>query len=589
MVDGASGNLSLLIVTEARTWTVALPPRGHVVVGRGAEADVRVDDPQLSRKHVALRLGGAQVLLQDLGSTNGTAVGGRRLGANEEVPLALGDTVTIGGAVLTLQSTATSARPRRVWAHGYFEARLEEECARSDRTDGVFVVMRVRVLGGAPTDALANVLGGCLRPADVVAEYAPRELEVLLVATTPEDAGLVARRIEDRFNGEGLPVTIGLATWKRDGRTPEALISRASPIERVAVAPDDTFATEPLRVGAMRRLEPLIERVAGGVINVLIVGETGVGKEVIARTIHEKSPRAKSRLLAINCAALPESLLESELFGFERGAFTGATQSKVGLLEAAEGGTVFLDEAGEMPLALQAKLLRVLDQREVFRVGSVVPRPIDVRFIAATNRDLSGEIARGRFRQDLFFRLNGITLAVPPLRERAEEIVPLARLFAAKASIHAGRGEPRIAPEALALLRGYAWPGNVRELRNVMERAVLLCGGDEIRAEHLPAEKMVPLLPVRGSTLPPASMRAPASDGAASAPHHERATDPKIPLPPRSMTPKSVASLSERDRIRAALDECGGNQTHAARLLGISRGTLIARIQDYAIPRPRKR
>jgi two-component system response regulator AtoC len=269
----------------------------------------------------------------------------------------------------------------------------------------------------------------------------------------------------------------------------------------------------------------------------------------------------------------------------------------VGLLEAAEGGTVFLDEAGEMPLSLQAKLLRVLDQREVFRVGSVVARPIDVRFIAATNRDLAGEIARGRFRQDLFFRLNGIMLAVPPLRERVEEIVPLARMFVTKAARHARRGnEPRISNEALAQLRAYSWPGNVRELRNVMERAVLLCAGDEIRPEHLPGEKMVPLLSVRPSNAPPPLMTADADD----------MEDTKVRPPSGAMTRPEARSgpvlsaraplskptpgvISERDRIRMALDECGGNQTHAARLLGISRGTLIARIQQHELPRPRKR
>jgi two-component system response regulator AtoC len=435
---------------------------------------------------------------------------------------------------------------------------------------------------GGPTEALANLLAMCLRPADIVAEYAPSELELLLVATTPDETALVARRIEDRFNQDGLAVQIGIAVWKRDGRTPEALISHAATVERESGRPGDAFATEPLRLGAMRRLEPLIERVAGGVINVLIVGETGVGKEVIARSIHEKSPRAKARLVPINCAALSETLLESELFGYEKGAFTGAMQAKVGLLEAAEGGTVFLDEAGEMPPALQAKLLRVLDQREVFRVGSVVPRPIDVRFIAATNRDLAGEIARGRFRQDLFFRLNGITLAVPPLRERVEEIIPLARVFVSKASRNAGRAEPRISGDALALLRTYTWPGNVRELRNVMERAVLLCSGDEIHVEHLPGEKMVPLLspPARPSNAPTG----------AGATRDEMETAEATTESRSLLSPKTpMGSISERDRICAALDECGGNQTHAARLLGISRGTLIARIQQHDIRRPRKR
>jgi len=239
----------------------------------------------------------------------------------------------------------------------------------------------------------------------------------------------------------------------------------------------------------------------------------------------------------------------------------------------------------------------VLDQREVFRVGSVTPRPIDVRFIAATNRDLAGEIARGRFRQDLFFRLNGIMVAVPPLRERVEEIVPLARMFVTKAARHARRGsEPRVSNEALAQLRAYSWPGNVRELRNVMERAVLLCAGDEIRPEHLPGEKMMLLLPARPSNAPPPLVSSDADDLEDTkvrplSPGVSRAEARNGPaLPGRdSQSKPTPGAISERDRIRMALDECGGNQTHAARLLGISRGTLIARIQQHEIPRPRKR
>jgi DNA-binding NtrC family response regulator len=580
MHEKHAGHLSLLIVTESGTSTVMLPARGAVVLGRGQEADVRVDDAQLSRRHLLVTLG-ASPTVRDLGSMNGTRLGERRLPANEDVPIALGDTVVLGAAVITLQSTATSVRPRRIWAHGYFEARIEEECARADRNGQPFAVMRVRVNEGAAKDGnepLANVLGDVLRPSDIVAVYAPGELEVLLVDTTPADAEAIARRVESRFFQGGIAVETGIAHWKRDGRTPEALIAHAGAFANSRPTPPGDSATAPLRVGAMQRLQPLIDRIASGIINVLIVGETGVGKEVTARAIHERSPRASKRLMAINCAALPEALLESELFGHERGAFTGALQAKVGLLEAAEGGTVFLDEAGEMPLAFQAKLLRVLDQREVFRVGSVTPRTIDVRFIAATNRDLAGEIARGTFRQDLYFRLNGILLAIPPLRERVEEIMPLARTFVSKACRQGGRArEPKISGQAASLLEGYEWPGNVRELRNVLERAVLLCSGDEIRLEHLPGEKMVPVLPARPS-MPPMSSR----DGDAF-----EFNEPPTQTSLRTALPAHGAD--DRERVLAALEECAGNQTHAAKLLGVSRGTLIARIKEYDIPRPRKR
>jgi transcriptional regulator with GAF, ATPase, and Fis domain len=282
--------------------------------------------------------------------------------------------------------------------------------------------------------------------------------------------------------------------------------------------------------------------------------------------VHARSPRAEKPLVSINCAALSEALLESELFGHEKGAFTGAVATKQGLLESADGGTVFLDEVGEMPLALQAKLLRVLEQREVLRVGSLRPRSIDVRFLAATNRELEAEITAGRFRQDLYFRLNGVAMVIPPLRERLDEIESLAKSFVAQACERARRASLKIAPEVFELLRRYAWPGNIRELRNVMERAVLLTSGGVITLESFPANMMsAPLRAIAGS------MQA-------------SPQEPTIPPPP-IVLPEG----DERARIIAALAACDGNQTHAAKLLGISRRTLITRIEEYDLPRPRKK
>jgi DNA-binding NtrC family response regulator/GGDEF domain-containing protein len=577
-MDGASGHLSLLIVTDAGTRTVPLPERGEVVVGRGREADVRVDDAQLSRRHVVIAPGNPPVL-RDLGSLNGTTVGGRKLKANESLPLSLGDTITIGRSVLTLQSMATSARPRRVWSHGYFEARLEEECARADRKDAPFVIARVRLMGAGAAEDVTRILSACLRPSDIVAEYAPREHEILFVETDAGDAGHIARRIEEAFNRRGYGVHVGLATFKRDGRTPEALIAAASPQGHETGGLE--AGTEPLRVGALQRLEPLIARIAPGIISVLIVGETGVGKEVLARIIHERSPRAGAKLVAINCAALPETLLESELFGHERGAFTGAVQARVGLLESAGGGTVFLDEIGEMPVALQAKLLRVLDQREVTRLGSAEARPIDVRFMAATNRDLAAEIQRGRFRQDFYFRLSGVTLAIPPLRERVEEIEPLARKFVAGGARQIERAHaPTISQAAVTLLERYEWPGNVRELKNVIERAVLLCTGDTIEPEHLPADKFVPVVAAK-PTVPPAAEKTDDGDTFSD----EEPSTQNIPILPATASTDDP----ERARIVRVLEECGWNQTQAARILGVARGTLIARMDQFELRRPRKR
>jgi two-component system response regulator AtoC len=311
----------------------------------------------------------------------------------------------------------------------------------------------------------------------------------------------------------------------------------------------------------MQRLHSLIERVAPGKIPVLLLGETGVGKEVFAETLHRLSPRATKPLLRLNCVAFSETLLESELFGHEKGAFTGAAQAKPGLLEDADGGTVFIDEVGELPGAIQVKLLRVIEDHEVMRIGSLKPRKLDVRFVAATNRNLEAEIAAGRFRQDLFFRLNGMTLVIPPLRERASEIEPLARAFLKRATREAGlQTEPGLSAEALALLRSYSWPGNIRELRNVIERAVLLCAGSCIGPEHLPTDKMSATF-VPSPNVPPAS-----------------------PADLR-MTLRSI----EREQILDALAKCKGNQSQAAKLLGISRSTIIARIEQYGIGRPRRR
>jgi transcriptional regulator with AAA-type ATPase domain len=308
---------------------------------------------------------------------------------------------------------------------------------------------------------------------------------------------------------------------------------------------------------AMLRIQQLAARAAAGTINVLITGETGVGKELLAETVHRLSPRKDGPYVCLNCAALSETLLESELFGHERGAFTGAVAAKPGLMETAHGGTLFMDEVGELPLPTQAKLLRVLETREVARLGSVKPRKVDLRLVAATNRDLEAEVARGAFRRDLYFRLNGITLTIPPLRARVGEIRRLAETFVAQICRELGRPEPAIPERVAVMLEAYSWPGNIRELKNVMERAVLLCTGPVIGFEHLPLDKLA---------APPAS-----------SPGHAPSGD-SIPAGPPD----------ERQKIIDALAACAGNQSRAAKLLGISRRTLVARLDDYKIPRPKK-
>lgn len=238
----------------------------------------------------------------------------------------------------------------------------------------------------------------------------------------------------------------------------------------------------------MARLARFIARAGPAVSNVLIEGESGTGKELVARALHRSSPRSKGPFVAVNCAALPESLLESELFGYERGAFTGAVVQRKGKFERAAGGTLFLDEAGELSLPMQAKLLRALEERAIDRIGGRMPIPVDVRFIAATNRNLNLEVAAGRFRADLYYRLKVLYVRTPPLRERREDIMGLAGHFLIRYAKLAGRPVYGISPEAEAVLKGYQWPGNVRQLQNVIEQAVVLGSGDVILKEDLPDE-----------------------------------------------------------------------------------------------------
>ena len=325
--------------------------------------------------------------------------------------------------------------------------------------------------------------------------------------------------------------------------------------------PADVVVIDP----AMSRIHRLVEQVARSTLPVLVLGETGVGKEIIATAVHRASLRPDKPLVKLNCAALPETLLESELFGYEKGAFTGAVTSKTGLIESAHGGTFFLDEVGEMPLSTQAKLLRVLENGEVLRIGGRKPSRVDVRFVSATNRDLRFLMGSGQFRSDLYFRLNGMAITIPPLRERAGDIQPLAEAFLVDFAARVSRPAPSLAPEALFALSTYAWPGNVRELRNVLDRSAVMCAGGALTLDVL--RDAAPEV-VAGDAEPPrARQPAPA---------------------PAAEPPRAPAGQAERERILDALAQANGNQKRAAEILGVSRRTLGNKLDALAIGRPRK-
>ncbi len=362
--------------------------------------------------------------------------------------------------------------------------------------------------------------------------------------------------------GAGATLELGHATIIIAGGEPIAPASMLPPdgTPRVTSPPDAPGAlVEP----TMDRLHRLVQMVAAARIGVILLGETGVGKEVMAEAIHRASPRSSQPLVRLNCAALPEALLEGELFGYERGAFTGAMTAKPGLLETADGGSVFLDEVTDLSPTTQAKLLRVIESREVLRLGALSPRKIDLRFISATNRDPEVLVSSGLFRRDLYYRLNGITITIPPLRDRTAEIGPLAEAFAMQASRQMGRAPLGITPHAMARLMRHAWPGNIRELRNVIERAVALSGQGPIDVPHLGLD--LPASPVN-ALAPGVSITAEASVAGLR---------------------QEVEELEKR-RIADALERSAGNQTTAAKLLGISRRTLLGRLDAYGLPRPRK-
>ncbi len=543
--------LLLVLITQDGASSIPLPENGTITIGRSAENTIKLDDPLISRTHAAIHVGNI-LEVEDLASANGTRFLGRELLANVRQRIEVGQVVDLGSSMIVVQrTTSLNAPSKKLVSHAHLEIRLEEECARSaSGTRAPFSLIRLHV-ENISRRKLELIFSENLRAQDVVASYGPRDLEVLLLDSVRSRTERVARELVSAMETAGGSAEVAIASYPADGISADALISCASAALRKEAGTMDVVVAD----AAMQDLYRVIERVAQGSISVLFLGETGVGKEVVASALHRSSPRRSAPLLRLNCAALSETLVDSELFGHEKGAFTGADRAKVGLLEAANGGTIFLDEVGELPLPTQAKLLRALEQREVLRVGALTARKIDVRFVSATNRDLEQEIARGKFRRDLYYRLNGVTLRVPPLRERKREIEPLARSFAERVSAEMGRPVPSLSASALDLLRSYSWPGNIRELKNAVERAVLLAEDDTIDPVHLPIEKLL-----------------------TSWPKDQEETLAEL----------DDEARADRARIVEALEQCAGNQTRASEILGISRQTLSKRLALYDIPRPRK-
>ncbi len=342
------------------------------------------------------------------------------------------------------------------------------------------------------------------------------------------------------------------------------------------------------RSEAMRRLLDLLEKVAPHPTSVLLTGPTGTGKELLARVLHQESPRRDGPFVAVNCGAIPEQLLESEFFGHAKGAFTGADRDHEGLLESGAGGTLFLDEVGELPESLQVKLLRAIQEREVRRLGETRSRPLDLRILAATNRELGVEIEAGRFRSDLYFRLAVVTLAIPPLAERPDDIPPLVEHLLSRLAERLGRPLPGVDPEAFDALLAWHWPGNVRELENVLERALVLAEGERIRFADLPPElrreEGAPARPTPAAH--PVRPAGPPSPAVASFPDGAPPSGDRIPFdidPDGDLSVKRHGARLERELIACALARTGGHRGKAAELLELSDRALRYKIREYGL------
>jgi DNA-binding NtrC family response regulator len=603
-----------------------IPMRGGAV-GRGEGSAVQLSDLAISRHHCTLEFAGGQFVLVDAGSRNRTLVNGQPITRHVLVQgdeIAIGKTrmaflpiegglamlrqglpsrvtMEVGSGELLRAAAAASGLDQRAARHlaslAGLGQRLRELGGRSELYTAACEAARAALMADR-TFFLVRDAGGAIAP--TARAIAPE------LASDPASASLqLPRDAVQRVLGESVALAL-------DG-LPGGRIGMAAPIVAAAGGPTGLLYAERRAAGwdeidllglgclahlvsaasaaldtreALERENRALEEQAGGGefigssgearaalafvakvgpsdATILLTGESGSGKEMVARAIHRASRRSKQAFIAVNCAALTETLIESELFGHEKGAFTGATERKMGRFEAADKGTLFLDEVGELPLQCQTKFLRVLEEQSFERVGGTRSIAVDVRVVAATNRDLADMVRSGGFREDLYYRLSVIHTVVPPLRARPGDIPILAEHFLARLRRQVARRVVGFAPDALAALAAHPWPGNVRELRNAVERAIVLGDGELIRVEDLPPplRAATPYLSTPIVSAP--SMAAPASPAAAA--------------PARSLREL------EREGIVAALAATGGNKAQAAAILEIDRSTLYKKIKDYGI------
>jgi two-component system response regulator AtoC len=566
------------VVEESSSFPFPLPPQGEILIGRGTEADLPLGERAASRRHATLAIAEGQVQITDLGSMNGTYVNGERLEGQR--PLLAGDTVTIGAAMMILYLPPGAAPSRQFTDAPTLRRKLQEELERAHLFDRALSVVALLFPAPVERESVGRRVDGSLRSVDATGWLSGTELVAVLPEVDEDDAAETTRRLLAAVNVLGLEARAGFALYPTTACDSDALLAAARAAARGAhtgdVADPDAAArveigdrrvvvADPATVGLM----DLIRRLARTELPVLVQGETGVGKENAAYALHWWSGRQAGPFVAVNCATFSETLVESELFGSEKGAFSGAVTSRPGLLESAAGGTIFFDEIGELPRSLQPKLLRVLETRRAMRVGGTRERELDVRVVAATNRNLRDEVKAGRFREDLLFRLNAATVVLPPLRNRPREIAVLARTFLADACRRLAVPAKTFSGASLHALTGYPWPGNVRELKNVVEYLAATIPDDGI--DEAAVRGRLAVLEPEPAPPPPEEPVAP---------------------PARRMTPANFAPIAdevrelERRRMTEALEASGGVQTRAAELIGMPLRTFQQKAKQYGLKRP---
>jgi DNA-binding NtrC family response regulator len=588
---GSGPHTFLFVIQLGSSSIFPVPDDGEVEIGSAKAATLRIGDPGVAPYHARLSSVSGEVTLVPVDGAGPTLVNSDHL--ERARALVAGDAIVIGETTLVLHRGGKRAT-RIVLDRDALRHRLREETERSLRYGRPLAVICIDLgeTRSLTRPEIVRAVDRELRLTDVVGWDGASDLFAVL-PETGDSACTPCSRLLAALSTFAPSARAGVVTCPADACDADTLIAgarhaaaSAKPGETARVSDathrfdlsgHSVVVVDPVMI----RLFSLVERLARSDLPVLITGESGVGKESVASALHVWSGRSSKRFVSINCAAIPETLFESELFGHEKGSFSGAASAKAGLFEAADGGTLFLDEVGECPAAQQTKLLRVLETQRLMRLGAVSDHAVDVRVVAATNRSLEGEVASGRFRKDLYYRLSAATVFVPPLRQRALDLHVLARAFLERACTRMGRPTPQLSPSAMVRLARHSWPGNLRELKNTLEYVAATSDGPRVEASDLPTQQL--------GTLP--SWLAAASGVRTESPSTP-ATPAPTPSPPSQGQFRNLyEEIRELERVRMveALTATEGARAQAAELIGMPLRTFVTKLKEHAIHVPPKR